>query len=141
MNAVINEKLFQYAPILFEIDADEFVSVEPFMPHDISVTVQDNTATITGMYGIDIFSNHKFKLLVNGKFIVYTKLSDIPDTFNNIISFMPDDTHDKTFTFTFKKNDIKFTYTHWIHHVMEGWVDILQALIKRETNAGTNISV
>lgn len=127
-----NERVWQFRPIHFDVDADEFVSVTPFMPKDI--TVSNNS--VSGAYGIDTFPNHKFTLLVNGVLTVYTTVESIPEHFDNVISFAPDDTHDITFTYIFKKDGKEFAYSHWVHHDMEIWERFLPELMKRETNGG-----
>lgn len=133
-----NERLWQFKPVLTQINADEFVGVTPFQPCEITVTKQDGNYIIQGSYGIDIFPNHKFTLLVNGKLVTYTCLEDIPFEFDNVINFAPDDTHDITFTYTFKQHGELIKYTHWVHHDMSPWEKILPELVARETNGGWN---
>ena len=133
-----DERLWQYKPIRFAVEADEFIGVVPFQPYNIDVSKQDNQYVIQGNYGIDIFSNHKFTLLVNGKAETYTRLEDIPFEFDNVINFAPDDTHDITFTYTFKQLGNLIKYTHWVHHDMSPWEKILSELIAKETNGGWN---
>ena len=131
-----NERVWQFRPFKFTVDADSLVAISPTIPKDVFIDIQDGIATIEGCYGIDTFANHKFVILLNGKLETFTRYKDIPETFDNLIKFAPDDTHDITFTYTFKKDGKKFKYTHWVHHDMQPWVDILPMLIKRENNGG-----
>ena len=133
-----DERLWQFRPVYFEIDADALVSIEPFKPNDIIVKLHNDKMIIQGAYGIDIFPDHKFTLLVNGKLVVYTNIEDIPKEFDNVISYAPDDTHDITFTYKFIREGKEFTYSHWVHHDMEIWERFLPELMKRETNGGWN---
>lgn len=135
-----NERLWQFKPVHFEIDADELVSVDPFIPDDINIFTHKGKIIIDGTYGIDIFPNHQFEILVKGQQVIFTKLEDIPLAFDNVIRYQPDDTHDITFTYTLKKDGVEFKYTHWIHHDMEPWERLLPELLKRETNGGWNAS-
>ena len=131
-----NERIWQFRPIYFEVAADTLVSVDPFKPKDISVFSKNGKMVVQGSYGVDIFSNHKFTLLVNGQPVVYSNIDEIPLEFDNVISFAPDDTHDITFTYTFSKHSDQFTYSHWVHHDMAIWERFLPELMKRETNGG-----
>lgn len=133
-----NERLWQFKPVRSAVEADEFVGITPFHPADIEVHQQGSYWVIEGMYGIDIFPNHKFVLRVNGKLETYTRLEDIPFEFDNVINFAPDDTHDITFCYRFRKQGDEFEYTHWIHHDMSPWEKLLPELIARETNGGWN---
>ena len=133
-----NERLWQYKPVQFAIEADEFLGVTPFQPADIEIRKQGTHYVIEGFYGIDLFPNHKFTLLVNGKLETYTRLEDIPFEFDNVINFAPDDTHDITFCYRFCKQGAEFEYTHWIHHDMSPWEKLLPELVARETNGGWN---
>lgn len=131
-----NEQIWQFTPVWSEVDADDFVSVTPFKPKDITITQSDGVFAIHGTYGIDIFTNHRFIILVNGRLVEFNHADDIPQEFDNIIEYRPDDTHDITFTYNFVKNGKSFKYTHWIHHDMIVWEKFLQDLMLRETNGG-----
>lgn len=132
-----DEQLWQFKPVYSLITADEFLGIDPFMPKDIEVTKQGrNNYTIKGSYGIDIFTNHKFTLLVNNELITYDRVESIPEKFDNVISYAPDSTHDITFTYKFKHQGQEFNYTHWVHHDMCVWEEFLPELLKRETNGG-----
>lgn len=131
-----DERLWQFRDIEFSIPADELISVEPFKPKDINIEQRNKSFVIQGQYGVDIFPNHKFVLLVNGELIEYNKVEELPTNFDNVIKYAPDDTHDITFTYTFKRNGKEFKYTHWVHHDMGIWEKFLPELIKRETNGG-----
>lgn len=133
-----DERLWQYRPIRFAVEASEFLGVRPFHPADIEVRQQGSYWIIEGSYGADIFPNHKFTLLVNGKLETYTRLEDIPFEFDNVINFAPDDTHDITFYYRFRQQDREFEHTHWIHHDMSPWEKILPELVAKETNGGWN---
>lgn len=131
-----DQQIWQFKPIYFEIYADQLINVDPFIPSDINIVVKHNKVILQGNYGIDIFRNHRFVILVNGIINTYTKVEDIPSVIDNVIGYYPDDTHDITFTYTFSKNNQEFTYTHWVHHDMSRWETFLPELMKRETNGG-----
>lgn len=137
MSDNIDKRVWQFKKVYYEVDADEFVSADPFIPQDLSITISNGKAVFDGAYGVDVFSNHRFKLLVNEELIVYTKVKDIPEKFDNLIEYFPDDTHDKTFRYTFKKDGKEFVYTHWVHHDMDVWLEFLPELMKREQKRGS----
>ena len=131
-----DQRLWQFASFRVEVDADAFHGVEPFSPAGVRVERVDGRFVISGAYGFDLFTDHRFTLLVDGVQRVYTSLDDLPERFDNVIHFAPDPTHDITFVYTFERGGVRFAHRHWIHHDMEPWNGILQALLKRETNGG-----
>lgn len=131
-----NEQVWQFKSIEFLVSADELVTVDPFKPADIIVTKTKKGIKISGRYGVDIFPNHQFTLLVDGKLKEYTRVEELPETFDNVINYAPDPTHDITFTYTFKKNGKEFKYIHWVHHDMAIWEKFLVELMRRETDGG-----
>lgn len=62
---------------------------------------------------------HYFKILIDGKTRVYTKFEDIPESFENVISFIPEMPPPP--------------HTDEEHEEMEQWEGKLQELMKRET--------
>ena len=62
---------------------------------------------------------HKFELLIHGELKIFTEWEDIPEDFDNVISFLPDVPHEEV------EHDSE-------HNI---WNDRLQELIKREKNA------
>lgn len=133
-----DRRFWQFKPIRVQVDADAFVGVQPFLPAGVLVEREGEGFVIHGEYGIDLFRNHAFKILVDGEMRMYSRFEDIPEVIDNVVSFMPDDTHDITLTYTFVKDGVTFTHSHWIHHDMDPWVHILQQLLTRETNGGWN---
>ncbi len=133
-----DERLWQFKPIRVEVDADRFVGVQPFLPSGIRVNKQGDAFVIEGEYGLDLFPNHRFEILIDGELRVFTRVADIPEQIDNVIGFHPDDTHDITLTYTFEKGGKPFTHTQWIHHDMDPWIPALQELLARETNGGWN---
>lgn len=131
-----NEQVWQFTPLWFVVDATEFIAVTPFNAQTIKVGIVNGQMVIYGTYGIDIFPNHKFTLLVDGGIKEYYAVEDIPEHFDNVIKYEPDDTHDITFTYTFSKDGKEFNYTHWVHHDMIIWETFLPELMNRETNGG-----
>ena len=63
----------------------------------------------------------KFKIIVNGVLTTYTNYNDIPERFDNIIEFIP----------TFPEGP----HTEEEHDSMSIYNQLLQELMKRETNA------
>ncbi len=131
-----DKQLWQFTPVWETVNADEFVSVSPFRPSNIHVGLANGIMVIRGNYGIDLFPNHKFTLLVDGEIKEYYNVEDIPEKFDNVIKYEPDSTHDITFTYTFKRDGKEFNVIHWVHHDMKVWEVFLPELIKRETNRG-----
>lgn len=129
-------RLWQFSNFLYQFPAEKLVSVAPFCPENVNIDIKNNIATISGYYGIDLFKNHEFVILLHNELKTYTTIKDIPLIFDNLIKFKPDDTHDITITYTFELNNTKFDHTHWIHHDMEIWEDVLKELISRENNGG-----
>jgi hypothetical protein len=68
---------------------------------------------------------HEFVILLNGELVTYTKYEDIPETFDNVIRFIP--------------KIPEPPHTHEQHVEIDSWNDRLQELMKRETN-GRNIN-
>lgn len=66
----------------------------------------------------------KFKILLNGELVTYTNYNDIPNKFDNVISFLPE----------FPEGP----HTHEEHESMSMYHELLQNLLKRETNASRN---
>jgi len=63
---------------------------------------------------------HEFVILIGKELKTYTKYEDIPEVFDNVISFkpeVPDPPH-----------------TEEIHEEIDSWNERLQELMKRETN-------
>ncbi len=118
------------------IEADELVSVTPFLPADITVIKQEDGVLLHGHYGLDLFPNHKFLVRIDGELKEYNTTESIPLEFDNVVDYSPDSTHDITFTYTFKKDNIQFTLDHWVHHDMSVWERYLPELLLRETNGG-----
>jgi hypothetical protein len=131
-----DHQLWQYADVRVEVEADAYVGVEPFLPQGVRVERVDGRFVIAGAYGADLFTDHRFTILVDGVQRVYTSLDDIPERFDNVIHFAPDATHDITFVYTFERGGQRFAHSHWIHHDMEPWNGILRSLLTRETNGG-----
>jgi hypothetical protein len=63
---------------------------------------------------------HEFVLLVNGELKTYTNYEDIPETFDNVIKFIPEIPEGP--------------HTHEEHEELDKWNGRLQELMKRETN-------
>jgi hypothetical protein len=61
---------------------------------------------------------HKFVILNNGVLETYTKYEDIPESFDNIIQFLPEIPEGP--------------HTHDQHDEIEQWNDKLKELMKRE---------
>lgn len=66
----------------------------------------------------------KFVIRVGDDFITYNNYDDIPEKFDNVIEFIPD----------FPEGP----HTEHEHGEMNVYGDLLQKLIKRETNASSN---
>jgi hypothetical protein len=62
---------------------------------------------------------HKFTILKNGILIDYDKYEDIPESFDNVIQFLPEIPEGP--------------HTHEQHEEIEKWNDKLKELMKRET--------
>jgi len=62
--------------------------------------------------------NHKFLILKDGVLEVYTKYEDIPESFDNVIEFLP--------------HIPAGPHTHDEHSEIEQWNQRLQDLMKRE---------
>jgi hypothetical protein len=62
---------------------------------------------------------HKFTILKNGVLIDYDKYEDIPESFDNVIQFLP--------------KIPEGPHTHEQHEEIEKWNDKLKELMKRET--------
>ena len=133
-----DHQLWQHRPVEVVVQADSFVGVTPYLPADLVVSDRGGSFAITGTYGMDTFRNDRFVLLVNGELRTFVDWNHIPQEFDNVIEFAPDDTHDLTFCFTFVKDGVSFTHTHWVHHDMEPWQGRLRELLARETNGGWN---
>lgn len=65
-----------------------------------------------------------FKILVGDKLITYTNYNDIPESFDNVIEFLP--------------NYPPGPHTEDEHEYMDTYNLFLQDLLKRETNASSN---
>jgi len=65
-----------------------------------------------------------FKILVGDKLITYTNYNDIPESFDNVIEFLP--------------NYPPGPHTEDEHEYMDTYNSFLQDLLKRETNASSN---
>ena len=63
---------------------------------------------------------HKFVILKDGVLETYNKYEDIPESFDNVIQFLPD------------IPDGPHTYEQ--HELIESWNNKLKELLKRETN-------
>jgi predicted alternative tryptophan synthase beta-subunit len=63
--------------------------------------------------------SHKFVILLNNKLVTYNKYEDIPDSFYNVISFLPEVP--------------EAPHTEEQHLEIESWNDKLKELLKRET--------
>ena len=62
--------------------------------------------------------NHKFVILNNGVLETYTKYEDIPESFDNVIQFLPEIPEGP--------------HTHEEHDIIDQWNDKLKELMKRE---------
>jgi hypothetical protein len=62
--------------------------------------------------------NHKFLILNNGIIETYTKYEDIPESFDNVIQFLPEIPEGP--------------HTHEEHDIIDQWNDKLKELMKRE---------
>jgi hypothetical protein len=62
--------------------------------------------------------NHKFIILDNGVLYTYTKYEDIPESFDNVIQFLPEIPEGP--------------HTHEEHDIIDQWNDKLKELMKRE---------
>lgn len=63
---------------------------------------------------------HEFVILRNGILETYNKYEDIPQSFNNVIKFLPEIPDGP--------------HTHEQHEEIDSWNDKLKELLKRETN-------
>lgn len=63
---------------------------------------------------------HKFVILKDGVLETYNKYEDIPESFDNVIQFLPDIPDGP--------------HTHEQHELIESWNNKLKELLKRETN-------
>ena len=63
--------------------------------------------------------SHKFVILLNNELVTYNKYEDIPDSFDNVISFLPEVPEGP--------------HTEEQHSEIESWNDKLKELLKRET--------
>ncbi|MEC7947584.1 MAG: hypothetical protein VX265_08435 [Myxococcota bacterium] len=133
-----DHQVWQFEPVQVRVLADDFLSVSPHHPEDLRVERDGQHVVISGTYGFDTFREHRFVLLIDGQPRTFRRWSDIPDSFDNVIEFAPDSTHDLTFTFAFTRSGRRFIHRHWVHHVMAPWEDRLQELMTRETNGGWN---
>jgi hypothetical protein len=61
----------------------------------------------------------KFRILLHGKLYEYTRLEDVPQSFDNLIAFLPDYPPEP--------------HTQEQHEQIEKFVDMLHDLLKRET--------
>lgn len=64
--------------------------------------------------------SHKFVILNKGVLEVYTKYEDIPESFDNVIEFLPEIPDGP--------------HTDEEHDIIDQWNDKLKELMKRETN-------
>jgi hypothetical protein len=64
--------------------------------------------------------NHKFVILNKGILETYTKYEDIPESFDNVIEFLPEIPEGP--------------HTDDQHDIIDQWNDKLKELMKRETN-------
>jgi hypothetical protein len=62
--------------------------------------------------------SHKFVILLNNELVTYNKYEDIPDSFDNVISFLPEVPEGP--------------HTEEQHSEIESWNDKLKELLKRE---------
>lgn len=131
-------QVFQFQPVRVTVPADRYVGAEPFLPEGLSVCWSGGVCTLEGAYGLDTFSDHRFVLLVNGQLRTFHRWADLPEEFDNVVEFRPDSTHDRTFVYTFERDGVRFTHSHWVHHDMAPWEDRLHELVARETNGGWN---
>jgi len=67
---------------------------------------------------------HEFVILKNGVLETYNKYEDIPESFDNIIKFLPDIPDGP--------------HTAEQHEEIDSWNERLRELLKRETNASSN---
>jgi hypothetical protein len=67
---------------------------------------------------------HEFVILKNGVLETYNKYEDIPESFDNIIKFLPDIPDGP--------------HTDEQHEEIDSWNERLRELLKRETNASSN---
>jgi hypothetical protein len=68
---------------------------------------------------------HKFVILLNGNLVTYNKYEDIPDSFDNVISFLPEIPNEP--------------HTNEQHEEIDQWNDKLKELLKKEKgNASSN---
>jgi hypothetical protein len=62
---------------------------------------------------------HKFVILLNNELVTYDKYEDIPNSFDNVISFLPEIPDGP--------------HSHEQHEEIDTWNDKLKELLKRET--------
>ena len=68
--------------------------------------------------------SHEFVILRNGVLETYNKYEDIPESFDNVIKFLPEIPDGP--------------HTHEQHEEIDSWNDKLKDLLKRERNASSN---
>lgn len=131
-----DQQIWQFVPFRVELEARRFIGVEPFCPAGVRVDADGDRFVIHGVYGFDVFTDHRFTVRIGSALQVFQRLEDIPERFDNLIAFTPDPTHDRTFEYRFEGAFGPIVHRHWIHHDMEPWIDVQQQLLTRETNGG-----
>jgi hypothetical protein len=134
--ALAHHRLWQFKPFTVHVQADAFVRVEPIVPEGVEVAPTPGGFTIRGTYGFDCFTDNRFVVRVDGALQTYTRYADIPAVIDNVVEFVPDDTHDITFSYHFLRDGEPLVHTHWVHHETHPWIARLHALVARETNGG-----
>lgn len=124
---IADHSVFQFEPVSLKIPG-AFVSISPFRPFDLTVEHADGFTTIAGYFGFDLFKDNEFKIIVEGEMCVYKNYEDIPDRIDHVISFMPDISHDITFTIATTTESTTF----FVHRESTRWVDRLYELRRRE---------
>lgn len=121
----------------------ELISVEPFLPSDISVSTTSVGGNInfiiTGFYGEDLAVDHQFMVRTGDSFVTYTSYNNlISSKFDNIIKFKPDPSHNKIISYTLSVQDsitqavTQNTYTQYVHMDHSRWNERLKAALKFE---------
>jgi hypothetical protein len=136
--AQADHQLWQYKPFSVQVKADAYLGVEPHGVDGVTVTQNSLGWCIEGAYGVDCFPKHRFTVLIGTEQLHFERFEDIPDQFDNLIDFSPDETHDVTFSYRFKRSGELLVHRHWVHHDMTPWTNKIQVLIARETNGGWN---
>lgn len=105
----------------FDTSSVELVDVKPYQCKDISVVIDGDECTISGVYGYDFNDHdHDIKLMMkDGQICVFTDFNSIPKhEIIEVIHFHPNYLHDKEFVYTFSD---RTTIIHRVHNTMSMW--------------------